>query len=175
MATSYSTTNPLQITINENVAVRAIFRQVAINETTVEPPVPVEVSWRDCVDGTLRQGNPPTGYVQVVFTGPGGGTCWEPQAVIGFEPDLNEALKFDWRRGNASFPEAKTVRVTNPSSVSFDVKITTNPNVIVTPQTFRVDARAAATMTIRPTAQLFDTLADGISTLQFTVELTEVI
>ena len=176
MATTYASNNPLTITVNDNTVVRAVFKQVVIdeNEITVEN-VQSTVTWRDCVTGELKTGNPPSDYVQVAYEGAGGGTCWEPRAVIGFEPNLDEVLTFDWRRGTTAYPEAKSVQVTNPSSTPFEVKVTTNPNIIVTPQTFTVGARSSATMTVRPTAQLFDTLADGISTIQFKIELTEVI
>ena len=176
MATSYSSNNPLTITVNDNTVVRAVFKQVVIDENpiTVET-VQSTVTWRDCVSGELKTGNPPSDYVQVAYPGAGGGTCWEPRAVIGFEPNLEEVLTFDWRRGSTSYPEAKTVQVTNSSSTAFEVKVTTSPDIIVTPPTFTVNARSSATMTVRPTAQLFDALADGISTIQFSIELTEVI
>ena len=174
---SISVTNPLTITVNENTTVRAVFKQVEINEVIgVEQPVSLENTWRDCVDGTLRVGTPPTDYVQVAYTGAGGGTCWEPRAVIGFEPNLEEVLNFDWRRGNTNYPEPKTFKITNPSqTLSFDVLITTNPQVTVTPPSFRIAPRSSQTVTLSPSSALFDALADGISSIGFNIEITEVI
>lgn len=175
MATSYSSNNPLTITVNDATVVRAVFVRVDANTPTVEQPTAPSATWRDCVSGELKTGNPPSEYIQVEYEGAGGGTCWEPRAVIGFEPNLEDVLTFDWRRGSNTYPEAKTVRVTNPSSVPFQVTVTTNSNIIVTPPSFRVNARSSETMTVRPNQTILQTLADGISRIEFKVELTEII
>ena len=74
MATTYASNNPLTITVNDNTVVRAVFKQVVIdeNEITVEN-VQSTVTWRDCVTGELKTGNPPSDYVQVAYEGAGGG------------------------------------------------------------------------------------------------------
>lgn len=171
MPTLYSSTNPLQITVNDNTTVRAVFKRVNID---TETPPPVDTRWRDCVSGQLRTGTPPSGYTQVTYSGAGGGTCWEPRAVIGFEPNLEDVLRFDWRRGTA-YPDARTVRVTNPSTARFNAVITSSADIIVTPSSFTIAPRSSQTFTVRPTTSLLDRLADGISTINFKVEFTEVI
>lgn len=177
MPTSYSSTNPLTITVNDNTTIRAVFRQIETNEVTgVEPSTSNVIRWRDCVDGNLRNGTPPSGYVEVVYTGAGGGTCWEPRAVIGFEPDLNEVLTFNWRRGTNAYPQAKTFKMTNPSAtLSFDVTITTNAQVTVTPPSFRLTPRSYKSVTILPKPELFNQLGDGVSNIGFNMQITEVI
>lgn len=176
MAGKKTSTNPLTITLDENTKVRAIFRQlnVQVNPITIETQPTVQVTWRDCLDGTLRDGTPPLDYIQVAYNGAGGGTCWEPSATIGFEPDLDKVLTFDWRRGTATLPDARRFTVVNPSSaVSFEATITTNSNLIVTPSTFTLNPRSTQVVIITPTQALFDALGDGISTLNFKIEFVE--
>jgi hypothetical protein len=177
MSISYSSTNPLTITVTDNTVVRAVFRQVQTNEVGgVEQFTQSELAWRDCVDGVSRTGTPPAGYIQVEYTGAGGGTCWEPQAIIGFEPDLDQVLTFNWRRGTTAYPEAKSFKMTNPSStLSFDVTITTNSQVTVTPPSFKIAPRSYQNVTVLPTPSLFSALGDGISNVGFKIEITEVI
>lgn len=182
MATNISNANPLVLTVDENVKIRPIFKQVAINEAEpvvqtvgVETPILVEATWRDCVSGELRTGMPPTDYVQVTYQGAGGGTCWEPRAVIGFEPNLNEVLRFDWRRGTDTLPEAKSFIMTNPTSTTFAVKIGTIEDIVVSPSTFNIAPRSSQVVTIKATPELFNKLGDGISTIPFKVDIVEVI
>lgn len=178
--TTISTNNPITLTVSDNIRIRPIFKQVdiietATNQVTVQAATTVNLTWRDCFDGTLRDGTPPSDYVQVTYQGAGGGTCWEPRAQIGFEPDLNKVLTFDWRRGTNTLPEAKRFYVNNPSSTVFEVKITTNEQLTVTPSTFTSNPRSRQLVIITPTSELLDALADGVSTLDFKIELKEVI
>lgn len=180
MAINTSNANPLVITVEENLKIRPIFRQSAtetpiVQTIGVESPVVVESTWRDCLDGGLRTGMPPAEYVQVTYTGAGGGTCWEPKATIGFEPDLSEVLKFDWRRGTDTYPEAKNFKITNPSATAFAVKVTTNEEILVRPSNFNLAPRSSETITIKATSELLNKLGDGISTINFNVEITEII
>lgn len=177
MAITTANNNPLVLTVDQNTSVRAVFRQVEpiVTVTPQETPILVQPTWRDCVDGVLRDGTPPEGYVQVPFQN-NDETCWEPRSVLGFEPSLDDVLTFDWRRGTTTYPEAKSFKVTNPSSaLSFNVTITTNSLVTVTPSSFTVAPRSHQTVTVLPTTQLFNALADGITNIGFRMEISEVV
>jgi hypothetical protein len=177
--TRNSTNNPLTLTVSENITVRAVFKPVSLDEpiiTLSSPPPVQENRWRDCVSGELRTGTIPSNYIQVPYTGAGGGTCWEPATIIGFEPTLEDVLNFDWRRGGTSYPEPKTFKITNPSAtLSFDVTITTNPKVIITPPSFRIAPRSSQNVIVAPSPALLNDLGDGISNIDFKIELIEVI
>lgn len=171
------TTNPLVVTVDQNVRIRPIFKKTTATEQvlTIEPVV-ITSTWRDCVDGTLRNGTPPSDYIEVPYTQGGGGTCWEPRAVIGFEPNLNEVLQFNWRRGSIDYPQTKSFKMTNPSStLTFDVTITTNSQITVTPPSFKIGPRSSQKVGVTPSAELINALGDGVSNIDFKIEIKEVI
>lgn len=172
-----STTNPLVLTVDQNIRIRPIFKKIVSNEEilTVEP-ILTTATWRDCIDGAQRTGTPPTNYIEVPYTQGGGGTCWEPRAVIGFEPDLGEVLQFSWRRGSTNYPQTKSFLMTNPSStLSFDVIITTNSQITVTPPSFKIAPRSSQKVGVTPSAELINALGDGVSNIEFNVNITEVV
>jgi hypothetical protein len=172
-----TTQNPLVLTLDENIRIRPIFKKVTAPEQmlTIESVV-ITATWRDCVDGTLRNGTPPSDYVEVPYTQGGGGTCWEPRAVIGFEPDLNQVLQFSWRRGTSEYPQTKLFNMTNPSStLTFDVTITTNSQITVTPASFKITPRSSQKVGVTPSAELINALGDGVSNIDFNIEIKEVV
>jgi len=145
----------------------------------------IPVFWRNCVTGQLIEGNPPTDFQQSEFLGAGGGTCWEPIADLGFEPNLNEALRYSYQRGSSKYPTGRDIKVTNPSyGTSYKVTITTNSNITLSNRTrtgnkgtlsFTVAPRASEMFTVNITPQLLQELQDGLSTLSMAVEYQKVV
>ena len=140
--------------------------------------------WRECVTGELKTGVPPLNYSEVIYSGPGGGTCWEPPIEIGFSPSLNEVLKFQYQRGSSTYPTAKTITVSNPSYVSsYKLTFTTNTDVKLTSNglegngtiSFILAPRTNKTITINVTATLLEKLQDGMSSLSMAVEYERVV
>jgi hypothetical protein len=144
----------------------------APSKTPQPTPSSTPLYWRSCIDGNVREGTAPDGYVEVVFAK--GGTCWEPSTVVGFEPALNEVLRYQWRRGSVVYPEARTFKVTNPSyAINYEVKIITNPDITVTPDVFLLSPRANKDVTVKVTTTLLEKLGDGVSNIEFSVEIRE--
>jgi len=153
---------------------------------TPEPPPVVFVptpTWRDCVSGNLNDGIAPSAYREILYTGAGGGTCWEPSTIIGFSPNLNEALLFSYERGSVSVPQPKSVTVTNPSyGVAYRITLTTNPDVKLGigdksgagALSFTVEPRKNVVFSVNVTPQLLDKLGDGSSDLDMKVEIQTV-
>jgi hypothetical protein len=141
--------------------------------------------WRNCVTGQLIEGNPPADFQQSEFLGAGGGTCWEPIADLGFEPSLNDALRYSYQRGSSKYPTGRDIKVTNPSyGTSYKVTITTNSNITLSNRSragnkgtlsFTVGPRASEMFTVNITPQLLQELQDGLSTLSMAVEYQKVI
>jgi len=137
------------------------------------PPTP-RITWKECISGDLKDGLAPTTYREVAYTGPGGGTCWEPSTVIGFSPSLQEALYFTHQRGSGNYPQPKTITATNPSyGVSYSIKINTNASIIVQPSAFTLEPRSSVDFIVNVTPELVAQLGDGKSTLSMTVEIKE--
>jgi hypothetical protein len=143
--------------------------------TTPQPSVTPSVSqiyWRSCVDGNLRPGVVPGDYVRRVY--PLGGTCWEPGSEVGFEPELTKALEYEWRRGSLAMPEARSIKVTNPSfAATYALGLVSDPDVIITPNNFTVGPRESKTFVVNITQPLLNRLADGMTDLALRVELRE--
>jgi len=149
--------------------------------TPAPTPAPI-FTWRSCIDGLIKEGNIPDGYVQSAFQGAGGGTCWEPRTEIAFEPSLSEALRFTWRRGSSIYPETKLFKVINPSfGITYGIQIRTNDSVKISVNgverngvaSFNIGPRASQTVIVSVTPELLDKLADGVSTLNMNIEATE--
>lgn len=156
--------------------------QVATPEPTPVVFVPIP-TWRDCVSGNLNNGLAPSTYREILYTGAGGGTCWEPSTIIGFSPNLNEALVFSYERGSVSVPQPKSVTVTNPSyGVAYRITLTTNPDVKLGigdksgagALSFTVEPRKNVVFSVNVTPQLLDKLGDGSSDLDMKVEIQTV-
>jgi hypothetical protein len=145
----------------------------------------IPVFWRNCVTGQLIEGNPPADFQQSEFLGVGGGTCWEPIADLGFEPNLNEALRYSYQRGSSKYPTGRDIKVTNPSyGTSYKVTITTNSNITLSNRSrtgnkgtlsFTIEPRSSEMFTVNITPQLLQELQDGLSTLSMAVEYQKVI
>jgi hypothetical protein len=143
------------------------------------------IFWRNCVTGQLIEGNPPADFQQSEFLGAGGGTCWEPVADLGFEPSLNEVLRYTHQRGSSRYPTGRDIKVTNPSyGTSYKVTITTNSNITLSNRSrtgnagtlsFTVAPRASEMFTVNITPQLLQELQDGLSTLSMAVEYQKAI
>ncbi len=132
-------------------------------------------SWRDCVTGILNTGTPPsTTHRQVAYSGAGGGTCWEPITSLTFSPSLSDALVFTYQKNSTTFPQAKSITVTNSSyGKTYALSMTTNPNIIITPSAFTISPRSTVTFTVRTTPDLLNELPVGTSTLQLNVNSVE--
>jgi hypothetical protein len=141
-----------------------------LQNTPTPTPTP---TWRSCVDGTLNNGTPPTGYRNVVYNGPAGGTCWEPETEIGFNPPLNQALTFFWRRGQ-NYPSSIRVNATNSSySSAYSITINTNENITIIPRSFVINPRSTETFSVLVTPTLLAGLGDGTSVFDARVEILE--
>lgn len=189
-ASSSSPTGPRAITIYGTSDVAGNASTTVIVNVTETPPAPVTPpapppvappTWRSCIDGNLREGTPPNDFIQVPF--PAGGTCWEPRFDIGFEPSL-DSLRFNWRRGSKTYPDIKSFKVINPSNVlTFEIKLTTNPDVILTVNgkettrggfaAFSLGPKSQQTVGVKVSDVLLQKLADGTSTLEMNIEALE--
>jgi hypothetical protein len=141
---------------------------------TIQPsPSPrIVQNWRSCIDGLLKDGTPPKEYIETIF--PKGGTCWEPKDNVGFEPSLNELLRYEWRRGSSTYPNAKSFKATNASYArTFEVKLTTNSDITVTPNIFLLTPRGNKDVVVKVTTQLLEKLGDGVSNINMNVEIRE--
>lgn len=154
-----------------------------ITQTVIPTPTPTPTpTWRDCVTGNINEGIPPASFIQLLYRGAGGGTCWEPVSVVGFEPSLQEALTFLYRRGTPEYPGAKAIKVTNPSFAKY-YKITLKTNDLIgfavgTTESkgtinFELAPREQKIFSINITPELLNILGDGGSTMSMTVELEE--
>lgn len=144
-------------------------------EPPAPTPSPTPVQWRSCIDGILRDGNAPAGYIEISYTGAGGGTCWEPIGDVGFEPDLAKALYFQYQRGTSEYPQPVTITANNPSyGRSYNVKLTTNSDIVITPREFILAPRSSQQFIVNVTPTLLEKLGDGQSTLSMNVEVSPV-
>jgi hypothetical protein len=133
------------------------------------------ITWRDCISGDLIEGIAPAGYREVSYNGAGGGTCWQPTTQVGFSPTLSEALLFTYQRGSSDLPQPKTITATNPSyGTAYRITITTNTDIIVQPSSFTVTPRSSQQFVVNVTPTLLDKLGDGTSTIEMSVDITEI-
>jgi hypothetical protein len=111
----------------------------------------------------------------VSYNGAGGGTCWQPTTQVGFSPTLSEALLFTYQRGSSDLPQPKTITATNPSyGTAYRITITTNTDIIVQPSSFTVTPRSSQQFVVNVTPTLLDKLGDGTSTIEMSVDITEI-
>jgi hypothetical protein len=132
--------------------------------------------WRSCIDGNLRDGTPPSDQVQRTYNGAGGGVCWEPVTTVGFEPNLAAAFNFTYKRGTSQYPSAVRVRASNPSyAVTYRVKLETNNKIKLNDGngilSFTLPPRGTYDFTLNVSAELYEQLGDGSSTLSLNVEI----
>lgn len=142
------------------------------------------IFWRNCVTGQLVEGNAPIDFIQVNYNGAGGGTCWEPIQEIGFEPSLNEALRYSYQRGSKKYPQSKNIKITNPSyGIAYRITFTTNTDIKLINGstsgngtiTFVLTPRTSETLGINITPTLLEKLQDGLSSLSMSVEYERII
>jgi uncharacterized membrane protein len=144
--------------------------------------------WIECSTGNRRTDAIPTNYV--VSTRANGAVCYEPgsppptppppplpppeSGTVSFSGNLN----FSFRRGTSQFAtgETRTVTATNPSSTKvYQIALTTNPNITITPHTFRLERSSTATFTVRVTPQLLTALPDSpANVVNITAQITEI-
>ena len=130
--------------------------------------------WRDCVTGLINNGLAPADRRQVNYSGVEGGTCWEPVTQLTFTPSISDALLFEYQRGSITFPQPKTITVTNSSfGKTYSLSMTTNSNIVITPSTLTIAPRSTETFIVRVTADLLNELATGVSTLQMIINTQE--
>jgi hypothetical protein len=143
--------------------------------STTPIPSRIVITYRDCISGVLNEGLAPQGYREVAYAGAGGGTCWEPSTIVGFQPSLSEALTFTYQRGGSSFPQPKPITANNPSyGVSYRITMRTNPDIIVQPSSFTISPRSSQQFFVNVTPTLLDKLGDGTSTIEMSVDISEV-
>jgi hypothetical protein len=149
---------------------------VTLSPTVTPPPaVTPPPTWRDCTNGNVNIGFPPTEWIQAIYRGAGNGICWEPATTIGFSPSLLDALYFTHKRGSGLYPQPKKITATNSSyAISYRVTLTTNEAVIIEPRSFILEPRTNVDFFVNVTPELIEQLGDGRSTLQVNVEATEV-
>lgn len=137
-------------------------------------PTPSPIRWRSCIDGVLRDGNPPSSYRSTIYPGAGGGLCWEPAGDVGFEPSLQETLVFTYQRGSKELPQPRTITAVNPSyAIAYSVTMETNPNVIIEPRLFRLGPRGSQKIVINVTPELLAQLGDGSSILDLNISIKQ--
>jgi hypothetical protein len=135
----------------------------------------LEATWRSCITGQLTTGNPPAGYVEVPYTGAGGGLCWEPANELSFNPSLRDALRFVYTRGSGTYPQPVTVQVTNSSyGLTYAITLKTNPEILITPSSLTLSPRSTSTFLVNVTPSLLTKLGDGTSTLNMNVEISRI-
>lgn len=135
-------------------------------------PTPPQIFWRSCITGQLNSGNAPADHREVPYSA--GGTCWEPVSDITFAPSLQDALKFIYTRGSGKYPTPVSVEVSNGSyGLSYNVRLTTNPDVTITPSSFILAPRSSQKFTVGVTPQLLEKLGDGTSVLNLQVEINQ--
>lgn len=149
------------------------------NTATCKQPV----YWRNCITGELVEGDVPDNYRQLSFSS--GGVCWEPIVELTFTPNLNETLKYRYQRGSPLLPESKTTVISNTSTgISYSVKITTNPNIVLSVDgesngkgtiTFIVPPRSEKKLTVIVGQEMLQQLQDGVSTLLMQVDYEQII
>jgi uncharacterized repeat protein (TIGR02543 family) len=140
---------------------------------TPTPTLEIIPKWRDCISEELFSGVP-TNRREVIYTGPGGGTCWEPLAQVTFNPNLNTELTFQYQRGSAQYPMSQVITATNASTrLVYEIQITTNTDIAVTPNKFIIAPRSNVQFTVQTTANLLNQLGDGTSRLQMSVGIRE--
>lgn len=145
-----------------------------------QPPTPspspriITTTWRSC-DGEVHQGNPPAGYVSATYPGAGNGICWEPSSIVGFEPDLNTALLFQYQRDSGNLPNPVTITARNPAqAVNYRVTLSTNEEIEVTPKIFDLPAKGTKQFTVKVTKPLLDKLADGTSDIALNIDIQQI-
>ena len=143
--------------------------------STTPIPSRIVITYRDCISGVLNEGLAPQGYREVIYAGAGGGTCWEPSTVVGFKPNLSDALTFTYQRGGSNLPQPKSITVSNPSyGISYKITMKTNPDIIVQPSSLIINPRSSEQFFVNVTPTLLDKLGDGTSTIEMSVEITEI-
>ena len=137
-------------------------------------PTPVPVTWRNCIDGRLYEGNPPQGYRLATFRGAVGGQCWEPATQIGFNPTPSQA-NFVYQRGSSEFPRPFTFAVENPSfGTSYRVRFNTNTTYFrVTPSDIRIEPQSRRQITIEVRRERIEDLGDGLTDFNLVVDVEE--
>lgn len=192
MAQYTATTNPILLTVNENVSIRAVFEQLppvtptptptrgvsstpAPSSTPAITPTPSPVFWKSCLDGKLTPGKPPTGYVSSTYSGESGGVCWTPTSQVGFSPGLDK-LQFTYSRQSGLFPKPLNVTAQNPSnSLSYQVKFTTNNTYFtVNPPILKLSPGAQVPFTVSIKSDTINQLDDGNTAFALEVEITQV-
>jgi hypothetical protein len=143
--------------------------------STTPIPSRIVITYRDCISGVLNEGLAPREYREVAYAGAGGGTCWEPSTIVGFQPSLSEALTFTYQRGGSNLPQPKPITANNPSyGVSYRITMRTNPDIIVQPSSFTISPRSSQQFFVNVTPTLLDKLGDGTSTIEMSVDITEI-
>jgi hypothetical protein len=193
-AVSNQTSPSTNITVTQNTNLVAIFEPVITPTPTpsVTPdsfitPTPTPTSsrpaisptprvpWRLCGNGELQDGNPPSNYRNVQYTGPGGGTCWEPITNIGFIPELGN-LQYTYRRGSSAFPDSYQYEVENKSyGVSYNIAFETNFTYFdVQPRQISLAPRDKKSFAVTIRRDKIGEFADGQTDFTFNVNVTEV-
>jgi hypothetical protein len=158
-----------------------VFQPIVEPVPVVPPPPP---TYRDCISGDLIVGTPPTSYIQVRYSGPVGGTCWEAPTEIGFSPNLREVLKFTYRRGTSTYPPPKTIVVSNTSTaITYRVTVKTNSEIKLSQGgmsgdgeiSFVISPRTNLDLVVNVTQQLLTKLVDGNSSFYMDAEYIPVV
>jgi len=143
--------------------------------TPTPTPTPIP-QWRDCVDGVLKNGSPPSDYISRFFSGPAGGLCFEPPSFIGFNPSLND-IRFSYQRASSQFPRPFEFEINNPSSVvSYEVIFETNTKYFeVVPRQITIGPRGTSqkiNILVRPNN--IEEFGDGLTNFDLNVRVREI-
>jgi hypothetical protein len=146
------------------------------NTPAISPtPTPSPVQWRNCVDGQLYTGYPPSDYRAGPFEGVSGGICWEPVSEIGITPSL-EKIRFIHKRGSGETPASNRFVAQNPSYIlSYKVTLETNADYfVVTPAEFLVNPRQSVEFQISINDTRMEEFGDGVTVFNLDVTIEEI-
>jgi hypothetical protein len=149
----------------------------APTSTPTPTPTPTPIpQWRGCIDGKLNTGTPPAGYVVRSFTGPGGGSCFEPPSFIGFSPAIDN-IRFVYQRATSQFPKPFEFEIENPSfAVSYKVTFDTNTKFFeVSPRQITIGPRQTSQkINISVKQQNIEEFGDGFTNFDLRVRVEEI-
>jgi hypothetical protein len=120
--------------------------------------------WRDCLTGVISSGSIPENWIDVAYTRPEGGTCYEP-LYLNFSEN---AINFSATQGVVNTEtEVKTISIENISSVNkYTVTLDTENTVF---------SLSPATLEILPNqTQLFTIALPKQNTIHFDTGLTKI-
>jgi hypothetical protein len=127
--------------------------------------------WRNCENGQLFNTSPPDNWIDVRYTGPEGGVCYEPVRLQFSE------TKLEFQKVNFSAQPfaTKTVTVRNISSTdSYRVNLSTEDRLFRLPRPqFTVSPNATETFTVEIPTEKEQNFAIGKTVVRLQINVTK--